>query len=161
MIFSRIGGARLAAALVVALLGAGACSGSSKYNSVSVPVFSVKPGQCFISPTTVHAELTKVNRTPCSRPHNQEAYATVAYQSSDGTPVSAYPGSDALTQFAQGACAQRFGRYVGVSYLDSKYFFTYLLPSPRSWESAHDRNIICFVTTAGGMLTSSVKDSKQ
>ena len=128
---------------------------------MSVPVFSVRAGQCFVSPTSVHAELSNVNRTPCRRPHNQEAYAIVAYRSADGSPVSAYPGSDLLTQFAQGACAEEFGRYVGVSYLDSKLFFTYLLPSPRSWEQAHDRNVICFVTTAGGDLTSSVKGSKE
>lgn len=124
-------------------------------------MFTVRPGQCFTSPTSVHAELSNLSRTPCKRPHNQEAYAIVAYKAPDGTSASAYPGNDALAQFAQGACAQRFGNYVGVNYLDSKLYFTYLLPSPRSWEQADDRNVICFVTTAGGTLTSSVKGSKK
>jgi hypothetical protein len=66
-----------------------------------------------------------------------------------------------LTQFAQGTCAQKFGSYVGVSYLDSSLFFTYLLPSPRSWEQANDRKVICFVTTAGGTITYSAKNSKR
>ena len=48
--------------------------------------------------------------------------------------MSAYPGDDVLETFAQGACAQRFAGYVGVDYLDSTLFFTYLLPSARSWE---------------------------
>jgi len=128
---------------------------------VSVSVFTARPGQCFVSPTTVHAELSKISRTPCSSKHNQEAYATVGYVPADGSKAtSTYPGSDLLTKFAQGACAQRFATYVGVDYLDSSLYFTYLLPSPRSWQ-ADDRNVICFVTTAGGTLDSSVKGSKK
>jgi hypothetical protein len=136
------------------------CSGSAGSGG-DVSVFSVKPGQCFRSPTKVHAELSKIPRVPCDQPHNQEAYATVRYVQPDGTSASAYPGDDALSKFAQGACAQRFAGYVGVDYVDSKLFFTYLLPSPRSWESADDKYVICFVTTAGGVLTASVKDSRK
>jgi hypothetical protein len=66
-----------------------------------------------------------------------------------------------LTTFAQGACAQRFTDYVGVNYLDSKLYFTYLLPSARSWEQDADRNVTCFVTTTGNQLTATVKGSKQ
>ena len=66
-----------------------------------------------------------------------------------------------LSAFAQGACAQHFTGYVGVDYLDSSLFFTYLLPSARSWESDDDRDVICFVTTTGGTLTGSVKGSKK
>lgn len=154
--------ARVALLLLVVLAGVAACTGSGgKSGQVSVSVFTVRPGQCFVSPTTVHAELSKLSRTPCSRPHNQEAYAIVGYQSPDGKPTSDYPGSDPLTQFATGACAQRFGSYVGVNYLDSKLYYTYLLPSPRGWQAADDHNVICFVTTAGGTLTSSVKGSKK
>ena len=130
------------------------------HRSVSVSVFTAKAGQCFVSPTTVHAELSKLSRTPCSQKHNQEVYATVGYVAADGSKPSTYPGNDLLTKFAQGACAQRFGPYVGVDYLDSSLYFTYLLPSPRSWQ-ADDRNVICFVTTAGGTLDSSVKGSKK
>ena len=151
---------RLVTSLIGAVLVVTACSGSSKYGSVSVSVFSARPGQCFTSPGAVHAELSKITRTPCSRPHNQEAYALVAYTAPDGSTPSAYPGTDPLSQFAQGACAERFQSYVGVNYLDSTLFFTYLLPSPRSWE-ADDRNVICFITTTGGTIKSSVKNSKK
>jgi len=75
--------------------------------------------------------------------------------------TSSYPGEDVLTTFAQGACAQRYRGYVGVDYLDSTLFFTYLLPSARSWEQQADRNVLCFVTTTGTMLTKSVKGTKQ
>jgi hypothetical protein len=164
---------RGAAVLALVACLAGGLSGCSflkgkKSVTVSESVFSVKAGQCFNAPTTVKAELSSLTRTPCSQPHTQEAYANVAYvavnsgvTSAPSSANSAFPGDDLLSTFAQGACAQRFTSYVGVNYLDSKLFFTYLLPSPRSWESDNDRNIICFITTTGTKLTESVKGTKQ
>ncbi|TAM80837.1 MAG: hypothetical protein EPN43_14555 [Jatrophihabitans sp.] len=150
-----------AAALAALLVGTAlsACSGSS--DSASVSVFSVEPGQCFQAPSTVQAELSSLTRVPCSKPHTREAYANVGYAAPDGSSGGAYPGSDALTAFANGACAQRYAGYVGVDYLDSSLFFTFLFPSARSWQSDDDRKIICFVTTTGAKLTASVKGSKK
>lgn len=147
-------------ALVVCLSG---CSvfGGHKSNGKSESVFSVQAGQCFEAPGTVKAQLSSLSRVSCTSPHNEEAYAVVPFQSANGSTGAAYPGADVLTTFAQGACAQRFTDYVGVNYLDSKLFFTYLLPSARSWEQDSDRNISCFVTTTGQKLTASVKGSKQ
>jgi hypothetical protein len=153
--------ASLGAAMLVSALTGCSVLHRSKPTGASVSVFSVKPGQCFQTPTTVKTQLSSLTRTLCNRPHTQESYAVVTFQAADGSTPSAYPGEDLLTTFAQGACGQRFGSYVGVSYLDSKLFFTYLLPSARSWQEADDHNVICFVTTTGGTLTSSVKNSKQ
>lgn len=125
-------------------------------------MFSVSPGECFQAPTKVQAQLSSLQRVTCSKPHTQESYAIVPYAaSSAAAAASAYPGADALSAFAQGACAQHFTGYVGVDYLDSKLFFTYLMPSARSWEQDDDRAVICFVTTTGAPLTSSVKGSKR
>ncbi len=150
-------------ALLAACGGLSACTlvGGDKAAGKSVSVFSIKPGQCFITPATVRADLSSVDRTACSAPHTQESYASVDYTAPDGSTPSDYPGSDVLTRFAQSACAQRFGPYVGVDYLDSKLFFTYLLPSARSWQQGDDRAVICLVTTTGARLTSSVKGSKK
>ena len=50
---------------------------------------------------------------------------------------------------------------MGVDYRDSELFFTYLLPSPRSWEQDEDRTTLCFVTTTdGAQLTQSVEGTK-
>lgn len=127
----------------------------------SESVFSVKPGQCFVGPKDVKAQLSKLDRVDCSTKHTQEAYALVPFAGQAGGTASAYPGDDQLSTFAKGACAQRFGTYVGVNYLDSSLYFTYLLPSARSWEQDSDRTIICFVTTTGGTLSASVKGSKK
>lgn len=157
-----------AAVLGVALLVSG-CSavGGKKAAAVSTSVFDVKPGECFTAPTEVKSELSNISRTPCTTAHTQEAYAIVKYAPAGATATtasatsSAFPGEDVLTSYAQGVCAQQFTGYVGVDYLDSKLFFTYLLPSARGWEQADDRSVICFVTTTGASLTKSVKGSKQ
>ena len=50
-------------------------------------------------------------------------------------------------------------KYVGVDYLDSSLFYTYLLPSARSWDD-DDRSVVCFVTSPGEPLQRSVKGSR-
>ena len=126
----------------------------------SVNVFEVKIGQCFNPPADVKVELSNLTALPCNEPHSQESYALLDYQPPNGVTVSGYPGTDALDSFAQGACAQAFAAYDGISYLDSTLFFTYLLPSARSWEQGADKTILCLITTTGAPLTSSVKGKK-
>lgn len=152
-----------AAALVAVLVLLSGCGrfGGSKSEKASVSVFDVKPGECFNPPSTVKSELSKLKALPCTQPHTQESYASIPYTNKDGSEASAYPGDAALKSFADGACAQRYGGYVGKDYLDSSYFFTYLLPSARGWEQQKDRNVLCFVTTTGQQLTASVKNSKR
>jgi hypothetical protein len=123
-------------------------------------VFTVRPHQCFAAPTAVHTELSSLQVTPCTSAHAEESYAVVPYVDSQNPGTTTYTGSDKLSKFAQSACAQRFTKYVGVNYLDSHLFFTYLLPSPRSWEQGVDRTIICFVTSVSGLRTASAEGSK-
>lgn len=138
-----------------------ACSGS-KTPGTNVSVFTVNVGECFEAPGEVQAELSKIRRVPCAAQHVREAYAIVDYKAPAGTTsTDAYPGADALSVYAKGVCAQQYKPYVGVDYLDSSLFFTYLFPSARSWEQDDDRKIICFVTTTGAPLTGSVKGSKK
>lgn len=152
------------ALLVVAVLLSG-CSwvqglfGSNEPDKgVSVSVFDVAVGDCFVAPPEVSAELSSMSRVPCSEPHQEEAYAVVPYKPEDKS--DAYPGNDTLSTFAQGACAQAFTDYVGIGYPDSSLYFTYLLPSARGWQQGDDRSVLCFVTTTGQKLTASVKGSK-
>jgi hypothetical protein len=146
---------------VVALLSGCGWFGSSASEKAAVSVFDIKPGQCFNPPTKVKSELSKIDSVPCGQPHTEEAYASVGYLNKDGSEASAYPGDAALKLFADAACAQHYADYVGKDYLDSSYFFTYLLPSARGWEQQKDRNVVCFVTTTGQQLTASVKNSKR
>lgn len=156
----RAVGVALVATAVVTLSGCGLFDRGGS-NSDAVSVFSVKPGDCFTAPPKVQAELSSLTRVACTKPHAQEAYASVDYQAKQGQTSSGFPGPELLTGYAQGICAQEFATYVGVDYRDSSLFFTYLMPSARSWEQGKDRKITCFVTTAGEPLTSSVKGTKR
>ena len=134
------------------------CGGKGDGNSISV--FDVKVGECFNAPGTVTAELSKITKVSCAKEHLREAYAIADYEAPSGSS-DAYPGADALSTYSKGVCAQQYKPYVGVDYLDSALYFTYLFPSARSWEQDHDRNVICFVTSSGEPLTGSVKNSKR
>lgn len=123
-------------------------------------VFDATPGQCFMAPAEVTAQISELDRVTCSQEHDQEVYAVVGYTSPDGEESDTFPGDAALTSFADGACAEQFTRYVGVEYLDSSLFFTYLLPSPRSWQEK-DRAVVCLAMDSGRVLTGSVKGSKR
>jgi hypothetical protein len=159
----KSGGRRVGAVVAAAVLccaATAACSGSSSHGT-SQSVFSVVPGQCFQAPTKVEAELSSLKKVDCADDHTREAYALFDYTPPANATAGAYPGSDALSSFAKGGCAQRYRAYVGVDYLDSSLFFTYLFPSARSWEQDGDRKIICFVTTTGAPLRGSVKGTKK
>ncbi|SOD70931.1 putative regulator of septum formation [Jatrophihabitans sp. GAS493] len=154
----------LVAVLTLSVAGCG-WFGGDKASGSTVAVYDIKPGQCFTAPGAVKTELASLNRVSCSDPHTHEAYAIVQYSTSTAGSASAttsvYPTSDALTNFAQGSCAQKFQDYVGINYLDSSLYFTFLVPSARGWEQDNDRSIICFITTTGQTLTTSVQGSKK
>jgi hypothetical protein len=140
-------------ALVAALLAVtlGACGGGTP-RGANVSVFHLKVGDCLVPPTNIQAELSSVKVVACKKPHTQEVYANV----DDASAGDNYPGDTALRSFADGQCLQRFQGYVGVDYRESSLFYTYLLPSARSWETK-DRTVVCVITTTGQQLTSSVK----
>ncbi len=127
----------------------------------NLSVFEVREGDCIVPPTDVKAELQNVKVVPCKDPHTQEAFAVEPYVNKANTKDDAYPGDQVLTAFADGVCLQDYQDYVGVAYQDSKLFYTYLLPSARSWNEGKDRKVVCIVTTTGEQLTESVKDSKK
>ena len=160
----RTGGTFSAVAIALfTLAGCGVVSGwfgDDEPKPQAVSVFQVSVGQCFATPEKVQQELADIQSVPCDGPHRQEAYAVVDYQAPTGVQGDAYPGDSALAAYADAACAQSFQEYVGISYLDSTLFFTYLLPSARSWQESGDRSVICFATTTGAELSSTVKGTK-
>lgn len=154
-------GARSCALVALLLLMAAACSRHGKFGSHSVSAFDIKPGDCLLPLKDVHQEISNLQVVACSKPHTQEAYAVVKYDQPGSDNGATYPGEATLGKYAEGACGQRYESYVGVAYQDSSLFFTYLLPSARSWQEGDDRNILCFVTTTGETLQASVKGSKR
>lgn len=126
----------------------------------AVSVLKATPGQCFVGQQKIEAEITDLQSVPCSAPHRQEAYAVVKYTPPAGVEGDAFPGDAVLTAYADATCAQSFETYVGISYLDSSLFFTYLIPSARGWQESDDQDVLCLVTTTGQELTSSVQGTR-
>ena len=159
----RTGSALGAATVLLALGGCSWVSGMFTDDgppTEEVSVFDIAVGQCFAAQQEVDHELSSLDAVPCDTPHQQEAYSIIDYQPPPGVEGNAFPGDASLAAYADAVCAQNFEDYVGISYLDSSLFFTYLLPSARGWEQSKDRAVICFVTTTGVELTASAKESR-
>lgn len=153
--------------VAVATVGAvlvGCSHTATSSNGSGSSVFKLKIGDCVVPPTAIKAEISSVKVVPCTRPHTQEVFAEFAYGSvgaaSTSTTSDNYPGVAALQTYANGACLQDFAAYVGIDYRYSSLFYTYMLPSARSW-SGNDRTVVCLITTTGQQLTASVRGSRQ
>lgn len=151
-----------AGAAVLTAAGLSGCSLPWQHSDVtSVSVLDVQVGQCFTPPKDIVQQLSDLQSVPCTAAHTMESYASVDYRPPGAaTPPTDYPGDAALTTFADGTCAARYADYVGIDYRDSTYFYTYLLPSPRSWQDK-DRAVVCFITTTGQPLKASLKGAKK
>lgn len=150
-----------AALLAAAALLLGGCQflgiGSSgpKFPAKSLSVFQLRVGQCLNPPAKVEAQVSTLGIVSCKAPHTEQVFALLADHAGDD-----YPGATKLETFANAECLQQFDGFVGVPYQQSSLFYTYLLPSVRSWASG-DRTVTCLVTTTGLKLTASVKGSKR
>ncbi|MDA8075798.1 MAG: septum formation family protein [Actinomycetota bacterium] len=146
-----------AAGVVVVLAGltGGACSliGTSDGSHLE-SVFKLQVGQCLVPPKKVQAELNSIEVVSCSTPHTQQVYALA--QDHAG---STYPAPTKLDAFANAACLDHFASFDGIPYQQSKLYFTYLLPSVRSWADG-DRTVVCVAETVGRPLTKSLKGAK-
>lgn len=124
-----------------------------------VSVYELLTGDCLSPPEEVQAGIEQVRVVPCAEPHTQEVFATIEYELPEDDDD--FPGDDEIDAFAQGACLDPFTDYVGVDYIDSSLFITYLLPTVRSWNEENDREIVCIAQTTGEQLQGSVEGSER
>ncbi|MCI0678240.1 MAG: septum formation family protein [Actinobacteria bacterium] len=105
-------------------------------------VFTLEPGTCFDDVDAFFEEdsegVSDVPTVDCEDPHDNEVYAT--FDVADGE----FPGVDALVAEADERCLDVFEDYVGASYADSRFVYSYLLPTEDSWGQG-DREIVCFL----------------
>jgi hypothetical protein len=174
--------ALLALAAIAALLSLclSACGGSSNASSEpkSVSVFALRPQDCLNPPkANPNLAVSTVTVLPCTHKHVDEVYCVLPYSPTPpasiqkcpanpprfaGSLTEDYPGEQALTNFANALCLNEFQPYVGSAYTGSSLYYTYLYPSPRSWDDSlrRDREIVCVLHTIGAPLTRSAKGSK-
>jgi hypothetical protein len=105
--------------------------------------------------------LTQV--VPCSQAHLAEViYANLNYFAQN----AAYPGSDTIADDARAACDNAFQSYVGLSYEQSEYTWTDVVPGADTWVKG-DRALHCMAyretssQPAGVTLHGTIRGSKQ
>jgi hypothetical protein len=91
---------------------------------------------------------------PCNETHDDEAYAHVTLDGSDGAE---YPGEATTQELANNLCRQEFADFVGVRYEDSVFEFLPMYPSESSWNLHADRRVTCLIWNPSDSLTVSLR----
>ena len=116
-------------------------------------VFTLAVGDCMND--TSSTEVTEVPIVDCADAHDFEVYYDFQL---DGTD---YPGDEAVDTDANAGCLEAFDSFVGISYDESKYDYTYFTPTEGSWTDGDDRLVSCLIGDANGKLTGSLKGVAQ
>lgn len=152
----RVRGIGLAAIAVAGGLLLGGCHGATGENAGASSVFRLQTGECFQSPAGTTAgrtvQVADVSPVPCTGAHDGEVFAVVTHPAATG---AAYPGDEAVADFAAAECLQRFPDYTGAAYDDSDLDVASVRPDRRSWGDTHDRQVACVLYKKDSTLTGS------
>ncbi|HVW33197.1 MAG TPA: septum formation family protein [Acidimicrobiia bacterium] len=146
-------GILVAGIAMVGLVAAGCSSHDDK--AAAAALFHLRTGECITSPAGTAGrtvEVKDVADVPCAGAHDGEVFAVLAHPAAAG---AAYPGDEALTDYAASECVGRFAGYTGSSYDDSDLAVATVRPDHDSWTSKDDREIGCVLYQKGGRLTGS------
>lgn len=154
---------RIVLIVLTALLAAAGCSSDAEKDETTrddsgevvgegdVGALSLQVGDCVSSGTV--GSVTDVPVVPCDESHESEVFAVFDLPDGD------YPGQTEATNTAQDECTgPRFEEYVGLSYDQSIFGVTFLIPTQQTWDQIDDREIVCLAGAATGeSLTGSVQ----
>jgi hypothetical protein len=144
----------LAGIAVVGLL-TGGCDGGTEGKAGASTLFHLQTGECFHSSAGTAGRTVQVkdiSSVPCADAHDGEVFAVVAHPAAKD---AAYPGDEAVADFAAAECLQRFGPYTGGSYDDSDLEVASVRPDNGSWVDKDDREVACVLYKKDASLTGS------
>jgi Septum formation len=113
-----------------------AASATAAPTGEETSVFDIEVGDCF---SVDNDQFDTVVVVDCEQPHEYEAFHVFDHGAG---PDEAYPGDDALFEFADTECQTPFEAYVGHDYQTSIWFITSITPSEDTWADG-DREIVC------------------
>lgn len=146
-------------AVVAVAMSAGACTDDGDDATPPEPLIDLGQsaiGQCLLFDETVDEQITELPTTECATDHSHEIFAVVS------SVEPAYPGFEALEDFAQVSCLGEFERYIGISPFDSELFYSWIVPTLDSWENEKDREVLCLAGNFNGQpLDATVKGSER
>lgn len=143
----------MAGIAVIGLLATGCRGGTEKAGASAL--FHLQPGECFHSSAGTAGrtvEVKDVSSVPCGDAHDGEVFAVVTHPAAKDV---AYPGDEAVADFAGAECLQRFPAYTGASYDDSDLEVASVRPDHDSWVDKDDRDVACVLYQKDGTLTGS------
>ena len=142
------------AGIAVLVLVAGGCDSNTDEAGAST-LFRLETGDCFRSSAGTSAravEIKDVMTVPCAEAHDGEVFAKVTHPAAKD---AAYPGEDAVADYASGECLTRFTGYTGATYDDSDLQVATVRPDQDSWTDKDDRDVACVLYQQGATLTGS------
>ena len=128
-------------------------------SGTSTSVFDLREGTCFNDPVTQDEDLVEeLAVVSCDTAHDNEVFAIVDH--ADGLEA-AFPGQEAISEFADQECEAVYYTYVGTAYADSLFLYSTYYPTAESWDEG-DREVICYLYHPDlEKLTGSQKASKK
>ena len=129
--------ALVGAAITLAAVSLSGCSLIAGALTGEDDVFSLKVGDCLNDYGDEEAVAT-VPTVDCSKLHDYEVYSVATIDGDD------YPGASELDTQADTQCLADFEGFVGLSFEESIYYYSYLSPSEQSWATG-DREVICTI----------------
>ena len=135
--------------------GGGGTGGDDPSEGTDDDVFSLVPGDCFNEETDAET-ISTVDIVECDVPHKWEAFASIQMTEAE------YPGDTETQQQADAACNDPFVEYVGLTYDESIYDYSFYYPTQETWDDPvlQDREILCLAFADDeSMITGSVKGS--
>ena len=114
----------------------GAATPTAASSATETSVFDLEVGHCF---SVESDELETVVVVDCQEPHEYEVFSVLDHEAG---PDAAFPGDQALLEYADAACQPPFEAFVGHDYQTSIWFITALSPSEQTWADG-DREIVC------------------
>ena len=120
-----------------------------------VSVFRIRAGDCLLQPDEDAEEIGSLDAVPCDQPHDAEAFALFDMEGAADAP---YPGMAAVDGAVVAGCTgSRFDAYVGIAYVESRYFAAGIFPTEETWEERDDREIVCIAVDPLGQITGSIR----
>ncbi len=144
----------VAGVVVLALLAVGAVALLARNNGTDYS--KLKVGECFDSSKS--NQVRGITVKSCAKSHDSEVFLLVTHPAG---PKDAYPGKDALVQFAADAClGQPLTDYIGTPLEQSKYKDFEIVPQESAWKDGR-RVLVCGIDTGGqGPVKGSAKVAK-
>ncbi|MGI8984902.1 MAG: septum formation family protein [Acidimicrobiales bacterium] len=148
----------VAAALVaLAALIAGGLWAYDRFRDEGIDYSDLEVGDCFNS--SASNEIRGIKVQPCEKPHNSEIFFLVNHPAGSD---AAYPGKDALVQFAADAClGQPLTEYLGIPLEQSALKDFEIVPQQSAWDDGK-RVLVCGLDTGGEAdVTGSIMGSRR